>query len=87
MAATKDDVALTSTWVDLTVQFTDLVSASAFVQCKGPDEVLIYWGGASAPTGSSGTLMGRMTIAYGTSDHIWVRALRANAAVSCGLTD
>lgn len=88
MAQTFDDVTLTTTWADLCASNSSLISVPVEVQNKGPGLMLIYWGGASQPTGTNGRILARLEPDSGTANHIWVRAVTAeNVAASVSIED
>lgn len=74
MAQSYNDVAVTTSWVDLTVANPALANALVIVQNKQPGTfVNVFWGGVSAPV----KLTEGVELAYGdatdgTAAKIWV---------------
>lgn len=87
MAASNADVSVTTDWQDLVVTYAGLAGASAYVQNKGPNDAVVFFGGASEPAGVNGVLLQPGEPAYGTADHIWVRGLGGSASIGSGLND
>lgn len=57
MGTTRDDIAITSVWSELTDTDSGLVSIDARLQNVGSGAVAIVEGGASAPADKSGTIL------------------------------
>lgn len=90
MAATNNDVTLSTTWTELTATYTGLVNTSAFVQNKGPGDAIVFWGGASAPALTNGLVLRPGDVSYGTAAKIWVRSVSAGfqeQKLASGTTD
>lgn len=89
MAECKTDLAITSTWHDAIADYADLGGEAAFVQNKSTKPIVVNFSASgSAPSDGSGLLLPSGEIAYGTADHIWIKALGGiTATVAVGLAD
>ena len=70
----RTSFALTASWQDLCVTFTDIVGVDVTIQAKNSYRSLIIFGGASPPsdTDASLELVAGQSV-RGSSDHIWVK--------------
>lgn len=91
MATSYNDVAVTATWVDLTVANAALVSSACVIQRKdqGAFPLYVFFGGGSAPTSdNAGVLLRTLGESVdGTAAKIWVRADQLGGALYTGLKD
>lgn len=84
--STLADVALTGSWVDLTVTLASLVSADATIQNVGPGAIAVVYGGVTAPSGKSGLIRRPGETVTGNAANVWARSLESAGAVSVTLS-
>lgn len=76
MAESFDDLTLEDEWQDVAASeiYPEVAGQRVTIQYKGGPIVLVYIGGASAPSNRSfGILLEQGQSVTGTSDHFWVR--------------
>jgi hypothetical protein len=76
MATSYNDVAVTTSWVDLTVANAALASVPIVIQNKQPGTIVnVFFGGASAPAkDSEGVELRYGEFTDGTAAKVWVIA-------------
>lgn len=79
---TSADIALTDDWTEL----TDLANDAVDLQNVGTTPVAVVFGGASAPTGKTGTLLGYRERVTGTSANVWARSVGGSSKLSVQVT-
>jgi len=88
MAKSEPDYTATTAWHDLTVDYPELSNATAFIQDKGPGQLLVNFSPSSSqPTDNSGVVLQYLDAITGTAAHLWVKAVQGTANVAFGLTD
>ncbi|WP_066700106.1 hypothetical protein [Sphingobium amiense] len=75
MAKSYPDFALTGQWQDIAVAtgYTAIANERVMLQSKSRDAVLMFIGGASAPSADDGIAVSLGKALSGTSDHFWVK--------------
>lgn len=81
---TLNDVPVTGTWTDLVVTHASLASVDAAFQNVGGGAIALVFGGGSAPTAKSGTMLGPRESCRGNAAHVWARSIDADGV--CGVT-
>jgi N-acetylglutamate synthase/N-acetylornithine aminotransferase len=73
MAQSYPDVDIGGVYIDLIAQagLVAIANQRVTVQAKGSQAVIVYVGGAAAPTGRQGIVLNPGQSLTGTSDHIW----------------
>lgn len=70
------DYTVTQVWTNLAATVTGAASVEALFQNIGSTPVQIAFGGASAPTTSSGIMLGTMDSVQGNAAQVWVRGIQ-----------
>lgn len=83
--ATQNDIAVTDDWAELTDANAALVSADVTLQNVGTTPVAVVFGGASAPTGKTGTLLGYLDSVSGNAANVWARSTGGSSKLSVQL--
>lgn len=83
---TLDDIVLGEAWFDVTAAVPALVDAVAVYQNVSTSLVAVVFGGASEPTGKSGTVLSQLDSVAGTAAKVWARGLGGNAKLSVQVT-
>lgn len=78
---TQDTVNVTRAWQDLSALIPATASAACLLQCVSEDMIEIVFGGAGAPVGKSGIILGFKESSTDTSANRWVRTVGDGAAV------
>ena len=67
------DFAVTSSWADVVATVTGAASVNAVYQNVGQNPIAVVFGGGSAPTTSSGILLGPYDSVQGNAANVWAR--------------
>jgi hypothetical protein len=81
MTATKADVTINDTWVDLVALDATLSNVDVLVQNKGIPRVHIVFGGGQ-PSGNTGPFLEAAVATVGKALSIWVRAPGGSGVVA-----
>lgn len=82
---TQNTVDITRNWQDLTALLPASAGVSCLIQVVTDDLVEIVFGGASAPSGKSGLILGFRDSVTDTSGNRWVRAVDGSAQLGVHL--
>lgn len=90
MAASYNDVSVTSTWTNLVAGNAALNNVPVLLQnkssCRAP--IQVFFGGASAPTtNGAGVILNYLDSVDGTAAQIWVRSDGPSADLYVSLKD
>lgn len=77
---TQNTVDVTRNWQDISALIPATASVSCLIQCVTDDMLEIVFGGASAPVGKAGLVLGFRDSVTDTSANRWVRAVGDGAA-------
>jgi hypothetical protein len=83
--STLADVPVGVDWADLVATHATLASVAAEIQNVGSAAVAIVSGGAGAPNGKSGTVLGPRERTSVNAANVWARSLDGSGAVSVTL--
>lgn len=79
---TLPDIALDSSWTELTAAQAGLVNATAAIQNVGTAHVAVVYGGAAAPVNRSGIVLKHTDTTTGVAANVWARAIGAAGRIS-----
>lgn len=76
-----------STWQNLAATYTAAANTAAWVQNRGPKNILVGFSSSATPPNDGGIMIRASEIATGTAQFIWVKSLGDAARVAIGRAD